>query len=168
MISLLKTIASSILFVSIILSCKISRTYKNDAFEGSCNIIWQASSDSQFLINKKWTEVSIEVIKHHNDSSDFDITDQFMKSDLDDLMIFKEDGTFVFDEGISKARRESNQIYSSGKWTLDQASSQLSLCMNGEMTIYEIITLKPELLILQLELKKPGKSYTYLLTYHPA
>lgn len=167
MISLLRTITASIIFASLVLSCKISRIYKNKTFEGSCNITWQTSSDSQLLINKKWTEASIEVIKHHNDSSDLDITDQFMKSDLDDLMIFKEDGTFVFDEGTSKARLESNQIYSSGQWTMDQTSSQLLLCIHGEMTIYEIITLNPELLILQLEQKKPGKSYTYLLTYRP-
>lgn len=157
----------TILLLCLLFSCKTSKILTHNAWESSCNLTFQPTPKTKLLMHKKWTEISIEVIEQQHDSTDLDITDQFMKSDLDDLIIFNADGTFVFDEGSSKARNESHQIYGKGQWALDETSSKLLLCMKGDLTIYDITTLNPELMVLQLEQHKSDESYTYVLTYQP-
>lgn len=84
----------------------------------------------RMLINKKWVEVSIEVIQ--TDTLSKDITGQFMKSDLDDIIVFSEDGTYEFDEGKTKARNESSQIYQKGIWRINEQGEILFFDANAK------------------------------------
>ena len=114
------------------------------------------------LINKNWKEVSIEVFGA-DDNLNKDITHQFMKSDLDDIILFNDNGTYLFDEGRSKARNESSQVYDNGTWTFDHYTNSLELLSHEIYTTYQLIKISNETLILKLEI--PSKNYFYLITY---
>lgn len=115
----------------------------------------------RMLINKKWMEVSIEVIQ--TDTLSKDITGQFMKSDLDDIIVFSEDGTYEFDEGKTKARNESSQIYQKGIWRINEQGEILFFDANGKATSYYIKEISSDKIILTLPVK--NKNYYYLMTY---
>lgn len=160
----MKSALISILIACSLLSCTSSRKLAADRL---CSIKFKRTKQSLHLINKKWTEISIKVFMRQNDHTEMDITDQFMASDIDDLMIFHEDGTFVFDEGASKATPGSHQVYGSGSWALYEKEAKLVLCMDDYQTIYEVMELNPHEMILQLKESNSRKSYTYVLTYRP-
>lgn len=127
----MKSVLFSILIVFSLFSCTSSRKLAADQL---CSIKFKRTEQSLDLINKKWTEISIKVLMRQNDHTELDITDQFMSSDIDDLMIFHEDGTFIFDEGASKATSGSHQVYGSGNWALYEKESKLVLCMDDYQT----------------------------------
>ncbi len=160
----MKSVLISILIASSLLSCTSSRKL---ASEHLCSIKFKRTKQNLDLINKRWSETSIKVLMRQNDHTELDITDQFMLSDIDDLMIFHENGTFVFDEGASKATPGSHQVYGSGSWALYEKESKLVLCTDDYQTVYEVVVLNPNELILHLKESDSRKSYTYVLTYHP-
>ena len=115
------------------------------------------------LVGKPWKEVNIEVFQ--NDSLQKNITKQFMKSDLDDVIIFNPDGTYFFDEGISKARTASAQIYQRGLWQINESKQLTFIELNGDSTTYSIEEMSPEKLIIKLPAKKTD--LFYVMTYVP-
>ncbi|MEQ8534343.1 MAG: hypothetical protein RIB86_20990 [Imperialibacter sp.] len=96
-----------------------------------------------------------------------DVTGQFNPSDLDDAAIFDAKGTYVFDEGPVKARPESPQVYEKGTWCIYKGGSQLILTNGPTITVYDIIELKEQSLVLLLHRTNEEIADTYLLTYQP-
>ena len=113
------------------------------------------------LTAKRWKEINIEVF----DDSELhkNITHQFMKSDLDDIILFMENGTYLFDEGQSKARDVSAQIYENGNWQLNSEDKTLVLSTKNSTTTYKIQELTDNELVLELPVE--SKEYHYVLTY---
>ena len=157
-----KTISEVLLLSILLIACKSRQITKHD---NVCALNFKLTKDSEVLIDRPWTETNITVLNWDENGDSNDVTDQFMPSDLDDVIIFKKDGTFAFDEGASKARPESAQVYESGNWALYHEEKKLILCTDGNNTIYEVVDINPELLVLQLQKSKLGKKYTYTLTY---
>lgn len=120
------------------------------------------------LAGKKWTETDIELRRLEKDSAYNEITGQFMESDLDDVMYFNSNGTYIFDEGKRKARPQSPQVYENGKWCLCENGNQLALISGPSVTIYDIVALSENVLQLRLLRIKGEKEEAYLLTYHVA
>ncbi len=122
------------------------------------------TNENKMLLDTSWKEVKIEVYEHNTDDSKVkNITGQFMKSDLDDVIIFNRDGTYIFDEGNSKARKESLQVYQNGNWQMQEDQLLLS-ASEEQVTQYQVLTLTPEKLVLKYRAYK--KKYFYILTYH--
>lgn len=114
------------------------------------------------LVDKRWMEVLVEVKHPKLDSTQAtNITHQFLRSDLDDLLIFSDDGTYQFDEGKSKSREESKQVYEQGNWSI--VGSHLVLMTNNSKTHYLIKQLSAGSLVLKLPVK--NEEYYYVLTY---
>ncbi len=135
---------------------------------GSADCRFRLTKPAQMLIGKEWAETSIEARRIEKDSAYKDITHQFMPSDLDDLMVFHKDGTYAFDEGKTKARPGSAQIYESGNWCICQAGEKLILSSGPSVTTYEIVALEEKLLVLQLLRTGNEKADVYLLRYEVA
>lgn len=115
----------------------------------------------KMLTSKRWKEINIEVID--NGKLHKNITHQFMKSDLDDIILFMENGTYFFDEGQTKARDVSAQIYENGNWQLNSEDKTLVLTTKNLITTYKIKELTDNTLVLELPVEL--KEYHYLLTY---
>lgn len=159
-----KTITKALLLLLLLVACKSQRVSPQD---NVCTLDFRLTKTSKALIDRNWTESNITRLNWDENGDSHDVTDQFMSSDLDDVIIFNRDGTFAFDEGESKARPESAQVYETGHWSLYEKENKLILCTEGRNTIYEVVTVNPELLVLQLKKSKSGKKYTYTLTYSP-
>lgn len=126
--------------------------------------VFKLTARGELLVNKQWKETTIEVLEEERDSVNYqDITSQFMRSDLDDIITFKENGTYIFDEGRTKARVQSAQIYESGKWALTTMEDSLILSTTNSNTTYYIEDLSENKLVLSLPVKSKG--YAYLLTH---
>jgi hypothetical protein len=133
---------------------------------------FRMSQQAQVLVGKQWKEISIEAKRQVNNampsSKDYrDITGQFSASDLDDVMVFSRNGTYVFDEGNVKARPESAQIYESGNWCICKGGKELALINGPSLTIYNIVELHDKSLVLQLHRTNEVLADTYLLRYIP-
>jgi hypothetical protein len=133
---------------------------------------FRLTPQAQLLVDKRWKEISIEARRLSEgampSTKDFkDITGQFSPSDLDDAMVFNKKGTYVFDEGQMKARPQSPQIYESGNWCICRGGEQLVLSNGPAITVYDILQLEENSLILQLHRTKEEVADTYLLTYQP-
>ncbi|CAD5275710.1 MULTISPECIES: hypothetical protein [unclassified Imperialibacter] len=133
---------------------------------------FRLTQQALLLANKRWQEVSIEARRLSDgampNTKDFkDVTGQFNPSDLDDVAIFDAKGTYVFDEGPVKARPESPQVYEKGTWCICKGGSQLILTNGPAITVYDIIELKEQSLVLQLQRSNEDIADTYLLTYQP-
>tara|TARA_R110000737_G_scaffold253865_2_gene263219 strand:+ start:2061 stop:2597 length:537 start_codon:yes stop_codon:yes gene_type:complete len=133
---------------------------------------FRLTQQALLLTNKRWQEVSIEARRLSAGAmpttKDFkDVTGQFSPSDLDDVAIFDEKGTYVFDEGPVKARPESPQVYEKGTWCICKGGNQLILTNGPAITVYDIIRLEEKSLVLQLHRTKEEVADTYLLTYQP-
>ncbi len=123
---------------------------------------FELTNSGKILIDKNWREVTVEVINHQEDKNQSkNITGQFNRSDLDDLMIFLKDGTYKFEEGQSKLSTESKQVYEIGNWFLD--GDQLVLETEESRTNYIVKKISPNTLILALPVKY--EDYHYLITY---
>ena len=66
-----------------------------------------------------------------------------------------------------KARPESRQIYESGSWCICKDSRQLALINGPSITVYDIIELQQNSLILQLYRTREEVADIYLLTFQP-
>lgn len=157
-----KTIAKTSLLFLLLIACKSQREMSH---ENACTLNFKLTRESKALIDRNWTETNITILNWDENGDSHDVTDQFMSSDLDDVILFKKDGTFAFDEGESKARPESAQVYETGYWSLHEKEKKLILCSEGYNTIYEVQEVNQEMLVLQLQRSKSGKKYTYILTY---
>jgi len=152
-------IAILCLLVFVVVSCK--RAVYQSGFE-DCQ--FKLTPQTRMLVGKRWTETSIQTKKLDGDQEFKDITRQFMPSDLDDIVIFNKDGTYLFDEGKTKAREKGAQIYESGTWCICNPGNQLVLGTGPSRTVYEIVRLENDHLVLHL--LRPD-SEVYLLTYQP-
>ncbi|MDW3191785.1 MAG: hypothetical protein R8G66_05450 [Cytophagales bacterium] len=157
-----KTISKALLLSILLIACKSRQVATHDNI---CTLNFKLTQESAVLIDRPWTETNITIMNWDENGDSNDVTDQFMSSDLDDVIIFKKDGTFAFDEGASKAQPESAQVYESGNWSLYHEEKKLIFCTDGHNTIYKVVEVAPELLVLQLQKSKSGKKYTYTLTY---
>lgn len=121
--------------------------------------------DSEYaktLVNKTWQEVSIETINDdQNTIESKNITGQFLATDLDDEILFFEDGTYTYDEGKTKAKKESSQLYENGNWQLREG--ELVLTTKHFSTSYQVIEISPTKMVLELLVK--NEDYHYLLIY---
>ena len=163
---MIKIVTWSLCITLYFAACKSTQAINTTAT--ACELNFELTERAQLLLDKQWSETSIKVLRRAGEAQTMDVTDQFMPSDLDDVIIFHRDGTFLFDEGASKARQESQQVYGAGSWTLIEENKQLVLCSQSKYTIYEVVDLAPDQLILQLGIDKPDESYTYELIYHPS
>ena len=109
---------------------------------------------------------SSEVISQLQDSSFSDITDQFMSSDLDDVIVFSSNRQYIFDEGPTKGRIEGPQIYETGRWDVI-ANKQLVLQNEHSSTTYDVIHLSTDQLVLRLSVEVEKQHYSYILTFQP-
>ncbi|MGD1894562.1 MAG: serine hydrolase domain-containing protein [Cyclobacteriaceae bacterium] len=115
------------------------------------------------LINKKWKEVKVEVFSCEENDQVKNITGQFIKTDLDDIIVFSSGGTYSFDEGETKARTNNAQIFESGYWQLTEEADSLLLITETSTTNYFVEELSPEKLVLNLPIA--DEDYYYTLTY---
>ena len=149
------------LLFSLFLLTSCSKTYQTSS---TIPPQWdfQLTAESMTLLDKQWSEVAIKVIEDEPLSEeDKDITHQIYATDLDDLMIFRENGTYQFDEGRSKAVATGSQVYEDGYWQLKD--NQLVLMAHGAETLYLVEKLSADSLVLKLPVA--GEAYHYLITY---
>jgi hypothetical protein len=118
----------------------------------------------KMLVNKKWQEVEVVVERGPVNSNYLDITDQFMANDLDDLIFFYEDGSYVFDEGKTKEIK-SKQVYEEGRWFLNESENELTLSTATSATVYETLAIEAQKLVLKLSVKHKKQNYAYILTF---
>ncbi len=133
---------------------------------------FRLTPQAEMLVDKAWRETSIEAKKDSGDSTHSskgfkNITGQFHPSDLDDIVMFSRKGTYLFDEGKEKARPEGAQVYESGKWCICNDGAQLVLANGPSLTVYQIIEVEENSLILKLQRTNEKVADTYLLTYRP-
>lgn len=83
------------------------------------------------------------------------------------MIVFNKNGTYVFDEGKTKARPGSAQVYEQGNWCICAGGNQLILGSGPSITSYEVIRLEENVLVLQLMRTRNEKADAYLLTYQP-
>lgn len=153
-----------VLVITALLACQ---SQKRSRYDSVCTLNFKLTKTGKQLVAGNWTETNITVLNWDENGDSHDVTGQFMVSDLDDVIIFKKDGTFAFDEGKSKATPESAQIYETGNWAFYEKEKKLVLCTEGHNTYYDLVSLSSEKLVLQLQRNKAGKKYTYILSYSP-
>lgn len=125
---------------------------------------FELTDQAKILINKSWHEKSVEVVHHDLDSSQvMNITQQFLNTDLDDVVIFSQDGSYQYDEGETKSRNDSQQVYENGNWYL--AKDHLVLVTHNSRIHYQVKELSLNTLVLKLFPKQ--ENYHYVITYEP-
>lgn len=144
-------------FISFLACSK--QNYHNKTLLGD----FQLTEHSQILVGNNWREIKIEVIDREQNSVSKNITNQFLQTDLDDEIIFSADGTYVFNEGKTKAKKESSQFYENGFWQL--RNDELTLATRNSKTSYLIKDLSTNILVLKLLVK--NEDYYYILTFQP-
>jgi len=113
-----------------------------------------------------WKESTI--IAHKlvgQDTIAYNITKQFANTDKDDLTIFREDGTFLFEEGHTKYTPQSSQQYYTGLWQLSADQQYLTLSTDKSADRYQVIQLNSSRIVLKLSVNDQESTYYYLLTY---
>jgi len=150
------------LFISIALSACSRSGFSNLSAFPEIELTEQTS----LLMSKKWKESKVELIDYDKSSEPSkNITGQFNKSDLDDVITFSEDGTYEYDEGQTKAVEGSTQKYELGIWHLREDEGTLTLKTADSTTSYELTQLTAKELVLKLTVE--NEAYHYLITYEP-
>ncbi len=120
------------------------------------------TDQGRLLVGTPWKEKAIEVVYDKiQQEENQNITGQFAKTDLDDLMVFSEDGTYRFEEGKSKLRKESIDVYENGNWFIED--NKLVLTSNHSKTTYLIHKVVSDSLVLLLPVA--NENYHYMITY---
>jgi TonB family protein len=113
-----------------------------------------------------WKEASVVAHKLVNqDTLVYNITKQFGTTDRDDLSLFREDGTFLFEEGKTKYTPQSSQKYYTGTWQLSAGQKELTLKTAQSSDTYQILQLDSNQMVLKLFVQQEENIYYYLLTY---
>jgi protein TonB len=124
------------------------------------------SPAAELLTSYIWKETSVLAYKPKgSDTLTYNITRQFENTDKDDLTIFRQDGTFLFEEGQTKFTPQSSEKYYTGTWQLEDGQRMLTLNTNNSTDVYEIIRLDTTGLTLKLAVKNEENTYYYLLSY---
>jgi hypothetical protein len=98
-----------------------------------------------------WKETSVVAHKlRGNDTLSYNITRQFDGTDRDDLTIFCEDGTFLFEEGQTKHTAQSSEKYYTGTWQLTGDGRKLTLNTSKAGDEYQILRLDSTTMVLKL------------------
>lgn len=141
-------------------SCFYSCSRKN--FSGTS---LTQSPKAELLSNYVWRETS--VIAYTLVSGDT-IRDNISKAnvDQDDLTVYNEDGTFIFEEGETKLKPVHAQVYLKGTWKLNEDGTVLMLESDGSVDEYRIIRLDASILMVNLAVDTgEGQYKNYLITY---
>jgi TonB family protein len=121
---------------------------------------------AELLASHIWKESSVVVYKLiGQDTIKYTITDQFGTTDRDDLSLFREDGTFLFEEGQTKHTPQSAQKYYTGTWQVSMDEKELTLKTTYSKDTYQILQLDSSQLVMKLFVTKEEKTYYYLLSY---
>jgi hypothetical protein len=123
------------------------------------------SQKAQLLADKDWREVRIDLEEYYTDTLKSNLIHQFAAADLDDLYHFASDGTYRFDEGSTKHRPELKQVFYEGRWTFYEATSELHLESQGSTTIYHVMELSANRLVLKLPVEQKNRKYAYHLEF---
>jgi TonB family protein len=100
-----------------------------------------------------------------NDTLTYNITRQFDGTDRDDLSIFREDGTFLFEEGQTKFTPQSSEKYYTGTWQVNDDGHILTMRTGRSSDVYQILRLDTSAMVLKLFVSKEESTYYYLLSY---
>ena len=126
------------------------------------------SPSRELLASYVWKESSVVAYKlKNNDTLTYAITNQYDGTDKDDLSLFRENGTFLFEEGKTKFTPQSSQKYYTGLWQVREDQKELILKTAQSMDTYQIIQLDSSQMVLKLFVKNEENTYYYLLTYTP-
>lgn len=122
----------------------------------------------ELLASYVWKESSVIAYKLlSGDTLVYNISKQFGSTDKDDLSIFREDGTFLFEEGQTKHTLQSAQKYYTGSWQVSMDAAELKLTTPHGSDTYQILQLDSSQMVLKLFVTNEKNIYYYLLTYVP-
>ncbi len=128
----------------------------------------KSSPRIELLTSYIWKEKAVQLYKFiGSDTLVYNLTKQFEHIDKDDLTLFREDGTFLFEEGQTKFTPQSAQKYATGTWQLMNNEATLTLKTLHSSDAYQIIELDTSTLVLRLTISKEQQKYAYLITYVP-
>lgn len=124
------------------------------------------SPGAELLASYIWKETSVVAYKPKgNDTLTYNITRQFEGTDRDDLSLFREDGTFLFEEGQTKFTPQSAEKYYTGTWRLSDDLHTLTLQTGKSTDVYQILRLDTGAMVLKLFVTNEEHTYYYLLSY---
>ena len=116
------------LLMSVVLLAGASACKKNGADEGG--------DTSTAFAGKKWTvqrmELTPAIDLDGDGHADSDMMAFSEPCRLDDITIFKSDGSIVVNEGNLRCEEDDAQEYVSGTWSYDSSSKQLTISERGE------------------------------------
>jgi hypothetical protein len=126
---------------------------------------FEHSATAKLLINKHWLEGDV-LLTEHPDTTVRNITLQFPAPERDDILILREDGTFLYDEGVSRHNPNHKRIFSHGTWQVVEQNKQLLLTANGSTNTYDILEITDSILVLKLGITQRSRSYAYTLHFN--
>ncbi|UXE67281.1 MAG: hypothetical protein KA713_01355 [Chryseotalea sp. WA131a] len=126
---------------------------------------FEHSSTAKLLINKHWLEGDV-LLTEHPDTTVRNITLQFPAPERDDILILREDGTYLYDEGASRDKPNDKRIFSHGTWQVVEQNKRLLLTANGSINTYDILEITDSTLVLKLNITQRSRSYAYTLYFN--
>ncbi len=131
----------------------------------SCDDIVIDLPTNSDLADTKWELVSF--IVEDADGANETIGDMDA-CELDNVLVFNDDSTFAFDEGLTKCDIDDPQIQDGGIYILSEDQTGLLLTMEDEVTGMEVLELSETTLKLQVdESEDPNEISICTMTFIP-
>ena len=131
----------------------------------SCDHIEIDLPTNSDLADTKWELVSFIV---EDDNGSNETIGDMDACELDNILVFNDNSTFAFDEGLTKCDQDDPQIQDGGIYLLSDDQAGLILTMEDEVTAMKVLELSETTLKLQVdESEDPNEVSICTMTFIP-